>query len=161
MGGTIHALADEHDGAVSFGDPAGYFRALGDAAGGTSVLPAVDRRAPVARRWVLLGPGRPEACELVEAEDALVKAEVLNEMCRLFTGDAPDVRAELSEAWQGVLFAQFHDALGGTCTDRATRAVHALLVSGAARAEQVAARAMHRPAEHVDPGSTAPRRPKA
>ena len=23
-------------------------------------------------------------------------------------------------AWEGVLFAQFHDALGGTCTDRAT-----------------------------------------
>ncbi len=77
-------------------------------------------------------------------------AESLTELCRLCTGEAADVRRELSDAWEGVLFAQFHDALGGTCTDRATQAVHALLVSGAARAEQVAVRAVHRLAEQVD-----------
>ena len=84
------------------------------------------------------------------AEDALVAAEAFTEMCRLLTGDAPDVRHELAAAWEGVLFAQFHDALGGTCTDGATEAVRALLVSGAARAEQVAVRALHRVAEQVD-----------
>ncbi len=145
---TIHVLADEHDGAVSFGDPAGYFRALDDAPGGTSALPTVTGEL----QWHAVGCYSARAdlkLANAQAEDALVKAEVLNEMCRLFTGDAPDVRAELSEAWQGVLFAQFHDALGGTCTDRATRAVQALLVSGAVRAERVAVRAMHRLAEHV------------
>ncbi len=95
-------------------------------------------------------PGPTSSSPTREAEDALVAAEALNEMCRLLTGDAPDVRRELADAWEGVLFAQFHDALGGTCTDRATAAVHALLVSGASRAERVAVRALHRVAEHVD-----------
>ncbi len=145
---TIHALSDEHGG-VGFSDPASYFRALEDAADGTNVLPTVTGELQwhavgcySARSDLKLANGR--------AEDALIKAEILNEVCRLCTGDAPDVRRELSEAWQGVLFAQFHDALGGTCTDRATEAVHALLVSGAARADQVAVRAVHRLAEHVD-----------
>ena len=145
---TIHTLTDEHSGAVEFGDPAGYFRALEDAAERTSGLPTVTGEL----QWHAVGCYSARAdlkLANAQAEDALVKAEVLNEMCRLFTGDAPDVRRELSEAWQGVLFAQFHDALGGTCTDRATEAVHALLVSGAARAERVAVRAVHRVAEHV------------
>ena len=146
---TIHALADEHGGAVAFGDPASYFRALDHAPGSTRELPTVSGELQwhavgcySARADLKLANGR--------AEDALGGAEILNEICRLLTGNAPDVRRELSEAWQGVLFAQFHDALGGTCTDRATEAVHGLLVSGAVRAERVATQAMHRLAEHVD-----------
>jgi len=144
---TVHALSSEHGGAVDFGDPAAYFDVLDGAASGT--LPVVNGELQwhavgcySARADLKLANGR--------AEDALVAAEVFNEMCRLLTGDAPDVRRELSEAWQGVLFAQFHDALGGTCTDRATEAAYALLVSGASRADQVAVRALHRVAEHVD-----------
>ena len=77
-------------------------------------------------------------------------------------GDAPDVRRELSDAWQGVLFAQFHDALGGTCTDRATEAVHALLVSGASQggAGGGARRCTGWPSTST-PGSRAPSRPRA
>ncbi len=144
---TVHALSAESGGAVAFGDPTTYFEALGDEA--RRALPVVDGELQwhavgcySARADLKLANGR--------AEDALVAAEVLNEMCRLLTGDAPDVRPELADAWEGVLFAQFHDALGGTCTDRATEAVHALLVSGASRAERVAVRALHRLTEHVD-----------
>ena len=144
---TVHALSAERGGTVAFGDPATYFEALGDEA--RRGLPVVEGEL----QWHAVGCYSARA-DLKQAngkaEDALVAAEALNEMCRLLTGDAPDVRRELADAWEGVLFAQFHDALGGTCTDRATAAVHALLVSGASRAERVAVRALHRVAEHVD-----------
>ena len=146
---TVHALSDEHGGAVDFGDPATYFRALGDHTAGGGPLPALQGEL----QWHAIGCYSARAdlkLANARAEDALVAAEALNEVCRVLTGDAPDVRRELAEAWQGVLFAQFHDALGGTCTDRATEVVGALLVSGAARADQVAVRAVHRVAEHVD-----------
>jgi len=146
---TVHALQDEHGGAVDFGDPAGYFRALEDATEGTNALPTVTGEL----QWHAVGCYSARSdLKLANghAEDALVTAEALNEMSRLITGDGPDVCSELSEAWQGVLFAQFHDALGGTCTDRATEAVHALLVSGAARAERVGVQAVHRVVEQVD-----------
>jgi alpha-mannosidase len=146
---TGHALAAEHGGAVAFGDPEAYFEALGEAPGGIAALPAVDGEL----QWHAVGCYSARAglkLANARAEDALVAAEALTEVCRLLTGDAADVRDELADAWRGVLFAQFHDALGGTCTDGATEAVHALLVSGAVRAEQVAVRAAHRLAEQVD-----------
>ena len=144
---TVHALSAESGGTVAFGDPATYFEELGDGVRGE--LPVVEGEL----QWHAVGCYSARAdlkLANAKAEDALVAAEVLNEMSRLLTGDAPDVRRELADAWEGVLFAQFHDALGGTCTDRATAAVHALLVSGASRAERVAVRALHRVAEHVD-----------
>ncbi len=146
---TVHDLAGASGGAVDFGDPVGYFTALDAAAGRGASLPTVEGEL----QWHAVGCYSARAdlkLANARAEDALVAAECLTELCRLFTGGAADVRRELSEAWEGVLFAQFHDALGGTCTDRATQAVHALLVSGAARAEQVAVRAVHRLAEQVD-----------
>jgi len=146
---TIRALSDEGGGTVGFGDPAGYFDALAGTTDGFTTLPPVTGEL----QWHAVGCYSARAdlkLANARAEDALVGAETLNEVCRLFTGEAPDVRGELSEAWQGVLFAQFHDALGGTCTDRASEGVHALLVSGAARAGRVAVRAVHRLVEHVD-----------
>ncbi len=146
---TVHALAAEYEGAVAFGDPAAYFEALEGMPGVLDALPVVDGEL----QWHAVGCYSVHAdlkLANARAEDALVAAESFTEMCRLLTGDGPDVRAELAAAWEGVLFAQFHDALGGTCTDGATEAVRALLVSGAARAEQVAVRALHRVAEQVD-----------
>ena len=147
---TIHALADEHDGAVSFGDPAGYFRALDDAPGGTSALPTVTGEL----QWHAVGCYSARAdlkLANAEAEDAVVECAVLNQTCRLSPADYLMRRCR-SRARPGrlVLFAQFHDALGGTVQfHRATRAVQALLVGGAVRVERVAVRAMHRLAEHV------------
>ncbi len=146
---TIHALSAEQAGAVAFADPAGYFAALEAVPDGMAALPRVDGEL----QWHAVGCYSARAdlkLANARAEDALSAAETLTEVCRQLTGDADDVRREIGEAWQGVLFAQFHDALGGTCTDRATEAVHALLVSGASRAEQVAVRAVHRLAEQVD-----------
>ena len=146
---TVHALAAEYEGAVEFGDPAAYFEHLARTPGVLEALPVVDGEL----QWHAVGCYSVHAdlklCN-ARAEDALVSAEAFTEMCRLLTGDGPDVRPELAAAWEGVLFAQFHDALGGTCTDGATEAVRALLVSGAVRAEQVAVRALHRVAEQVD-----------
>ncbi len=146
---TVHALAVEHEGAVAFGDPAVYFETLDGAPGAMDALPVVDGEL----QWHAVGCYSTHAdlkLANARAEDALIAAEAFTEMCRLLTGDAPDVRRELAAAWEGVLFAQFHDALGGTCTDRATEAVLALLVSGEVRAEQLAMRALHRLAEQVD-----------
>ena len=146
---TVHALAAEHGGAVAFGDPAEYFETIEGAPGLLDALPVVEGEL----QWHAVGCYSVHAdlkLANARAEDALVAAEAFTEMCRLLTGDAPDVRHELAAAWEGVLFAQFHDALGGTCTDGATEAVRALLVSGAARAEQVTVRALHRVAEKVD-----------
>ena len=146
---TVHALAAEHGGAVAFGDPEAYFEALEGTPGLVDALPVVEGEL----QWHAVGCYSVHAdlkLANARAEDALVAAEAFTEMCRLLTGDAPDVRQELAAAWEGVLFAQFHDALGGTCTDGATDAVRALLVSGAARAEQLAVRAVHRVAEQVD-----------
>ena len=82
---TIHALADEHGGAVAFGDPASYFRALEHAPGGARELPTVSGELQwhavgcySARADLKLANGR--------AEDALGGAEILNEVCRLLTG---------------------------------------------------------------------------
>ena len=146
---TVHALAAEDGGAVAFGDPAAYFEILEGSPGLLDALPVVEGEL----QWHAVGCYSVHAdlkLANTRAEDALVAAEAFTEMCRLLTGDAPDVRLELAAAWEGVLFAQFHDALGGTCTDGATEAVRALLVSGAARAEQLAVRALHRLAEQVD-----------
>ncbi len=155
---TIDALSAESEGAVAFGDPATYFRALekattdqhGEGEGhGEADLSEVTGELQwhaVGCYSVRAGLKRANA----SAEDALGTAETLNQMCRLLTGEAPDERRELAEAWRGVLFAQFHDALGGTCTDSANDAVEALLVSARSRAERVAVRAAHRVAEHVD-----------
>ncbi len=146
---TVHALTSEHGGSVAFGDPAAYFDALAAATAAGAALPTVEGEL----QWHAVGCYSARAglkAANARAEDALVAAETLNEMCRLLTGEAPDVRAELAAAWQDTLFAQFHDALGGTCTDHATDAVAALLVSARSRAEQVAVRATHRVAEVVD-----------
>lgn len=141
---TVHALATEYDNEVGFGDPVAYFDSLE-----TAELPVVTGEL----QWHAVGcySARADLKQAnARAEDALATAETMNQLCRLLTGDARDERDELAAAWQGVLFAQFHDALGGTCTDRATEAVRDLLVSARVRGETIAVRAAHRVAERVD-----------
>ena len=50
------------------------------------------------------------------AERALVEAEWMASIAELATGQPMSVNAELEAAWSRVLFNQFHDSLGGTCT---------------------------------------------
>jgi alpha-mannosidase len=52
----------------------------------------------------------------VQAERALVEAERLAALAELATGQRLQVNEDLASAWARVLFNQFHDSLGGTCT---------------------------------------------
>ena len=51
-----------------------------------------------------------------QAERALVEAERLAALAELATGQRLKVNEDLASAWARVLFNQFHDSLGGTCT---------------------------------------------
>ena len=51
-----------------------------------------------------------------QAERALVEAERMAALAELATGRPMNVNEELASAWARVLFNQFHDSLGGTCT---------------------------------------------
>jgi alpha-mannosidase len=51
-----------------------------------------------------------------KAERALVEAERLAALAEQTTGQALNVNKALASAWTRVLFNQFHDSLGGTCT---------------------------------------------
>jgi alpha-mannosidase len=51
-----------------------------------------------------------------QTERALVEAEQMASLAELATGRTMNVNEELSSAWARVLFNQFHDSLGGTCT---------------------------------------------
>jgi alpha-mannosidase len=51
-----------------------------------------------------------------QAERALVEAERTAATAELATGQPMNVNGQLEAAWERVLFNQFHDSLGGTCT---------------------------------------------
>jgi alpha-mannosidase len=147
---TIRDLSMSSEGSVAFSSPPTYFEALReDLARGQAELPRVTGEL----QWHAVGCYSVRASlkrANARAEDALVTAEKMAELCRALTGGMVDVRAELAEAWRGVLFAQFHDALGGTCTDPANVVVEQSLASAEARADRVATLAAHRVVEAVD-----------
>ena len=53
------------------------------------------------------------------AEHQLVAAESLAALCAIVTGTDLDAQSQIRSAWLRVLFNQFHDTLGGTCTEEA------------------------------------------
>ncbi len=147
---TIRDLSTTSNGSVAFSSPVSYFEALGEAvARGDANLPSVVGEL----QWHAVGCYSARATLKrgnARAEDALVAGEKLAELCRVFTGRTLDVQEQLADAWRGVLFAQFHDALGGTTTDPATIAVEQLLTAAESRAEQVATLATHSIVEQID-----------
>ncbi len=148
--GTIRELSITSSGSVTFSGPAAYFEALREAvARGDVELPSVTGEL----QWHAVGCYSARASLKrgnARAEDALVAAEKMGELCRALTGRTLDVQDELAEAWRGVLFAQFHDALGGTTSDPATIAVEQWLASAESRADRVATLAAHSIVEAVD-----------
>jgi alpha-mannosidase len=148
--GTIRDLSTTSAGSIGFSGPVAYFEALrGAVAAGNAVLPRVTGEL----QWHAVGcysARAPLKRGNARAEDALVMAEKMAEMCRALTGRTLDVQEELAEAWRGVLFAQFHDALGGTTSDPATIAVEQLLASAESRADRVTTLATHSIVESVD-----------
>ncbi len=147
---TIGDLSATSGGSIAFSSPVAYFDALGEAvAGGDADLPPVAGEL----QWHAVGCYSARASLKrgnARAEDALITAEKMAELCRALTGHSFDVQGELAEAWRGVLFAQFHDALGGTTTDPATTAVEQLLTSAESRADRLVTLAAHRMVESVD-----------
>jgi alpha-mannosidase len=148
--GTIRDLSTTSAGSITFSGPVAYFEALcGAVAHGDAALPRVTGEL----QWHAVGCYSARASLKrgnARAEDALVMAEKMAELCRALTGRTLDVQEELAEAWRGVLFAQFHDALGGTTSDPATIAVEQLLASAESRADRVATLAAHSIVESVD-----------
>ena len=141
--GTIRDLSTTSAGSITFSGPVAYFEDLrGAVARGDADLPSVTGEL----QWHAVGCYSARASLKrgnARAEDALVAAEKMAELCRALTGRGRDVQEELAEAWRGVLFAQFHDALGGTTTDPATSAVEQLLTAAESRADRLATLAAH------------------
>ena len=147
---TIRDLSVTSSGSVTFSGPVAYFEALREAvASGDLHLPSVTGEL----QWHAVGCYSARASLKrgnARAEDALVTAEKMAELCRTVTGRTLGVQEELAEAWRGVLFAQFHDALGGTTTDPATIAIEQLLAAAESRAERVTTWATHSIVEAID-----------
>ena len=83
-------------------------------------------------------------------ERALVDAERLAAMAQMVTGRPLLVHDQLVGAWQRVLFNQFHDSLGGTCTAEAHDALRELYGHALAIADEVTAKATQAIAARVD-----------
>jgi len=147
---TVHELSTTSNGATAFSGPVRYFADLRAALSrGEAELPLVTGEL----QWHAVGCYSARGAlkrANAAAEDALVTAEKMAGLCRALTGRTLDVQGELADAWRGVLFAQFHDALGGTCTDAATVSVERWLSSARSRAEHVTTLAAHCIVESVD-----------
>jgi alpha-mannosidase len=133
---AVDTLTAETSGALGYSSPSRYFDALASADAASDDAkerPVVD--GELNRHAVGCYSAHPPVKRAnSEAEVALSTAERIAELCRLVTGRDLDAAPSLAEAWRHVLFAQFHDALGGTCTEPAFEAVermqaHALMVA--------------------------------
>ena len=124
-----------HD--VVFSTPDAYFATAAAATGSLPVvrgdlhLHAVGCYSAVA--WIKAANAR--------AEEGLVVAEKLAAAAAWHTGRSLGLESELRKAWQRVLFNQFHDTLGGTCTEQAFESVASFYGEALSVAEEVTTRA--------------------
>lgn len=141
---TIDELAASTGGEVAFSSPAAYFATLEQV-----TLPVVEGEL----QWHAVGcysSGAELKHAAAAAEVALLTAERTAVLCEALTGHAVTTSDELTGAWRDLLFSQFHDALGGTCTEEATADVLRLLAATHAAADRVTTRAAHALAQQVD-----------
>ena len=85
-----------------------------------------------------------------QAERALVEAEQMAALAELATGRPMNVNEELSSAWARVLFNQFHDSLGGTCTAEVHDQLREFYGYALAIADDVATRATQLTSTNID-----------
>ncbi len=116
----IHAAAEEGLplASVTVATPGAFFRALREQSGN---LPTVcEDFAPVDDRFAdLRGTYSNRTRHKIvnrKAEAALLAAEAWNALAVEF--GSLDFRSELEKLWQRLLFSQFHDTMGGSCTDQ-------------------------------------------
>jgi alpha-mannosidase len=141
---TIHEITAHEDGRVRLDSAEDYFART--AAGG---LPRVVGEL----QWHAVGcySARAEVKRKHSAaEQALIVAEKMERICRLATGDERQGAEPLGRAWRSLLFSQFHDALGGTCTERANEGIDFKVAEARAMADRTTTLALHRLARHVD-----------
>jgi alpha-mannosidase len=144
----IHELSEESGGEVGLSDPATYFADLA-ASSDLGSLPLVEGEL----QWHSVGcyTSHGEIKRLnARAEQALLSAEKLSVLCHWLTGVDLAVQHEIEEAWKSVLFGQFHDSLGGTCTERAFEGVLPMFGQAIAVADRIATRATHAIVQRVD-----------
>lgn len=142
--GTVHELADTTGGQVRFGGPEAYFAELDEA-----VLPVVAGEL----QWHAVGCYSARAAVKQAnaiAEQALASAERMASMCFALTGRDLEVNNQLAGAWRSLLFSQFHDALGGTCTDSANDGIDLFVAEARAVADRITTLASHALAQCVD-----------
>ncbi len=143
---AIDSLIAEHGTAVGYSDPAQYFAAMS---------PHLDS-LPVVRgdlHWHAVGcysAYQRAKHANARAERALMTAEILAELCRLATGADHSVGPAIETAWKAVLFNQFHDALGGTCTRAAYESLDPMVDGALASADRLATMATHSIVQQID-----------
>jgi alpha-mannosidase len=109
----VRLLRDEAGLGVTFGDPARYFGTFSNRRG--AGIPEVegDLHMHAVGCYSVVSSMKADNAR---AESALVAAEKLAALSSLLSGEVLDVGRALETAWRHVLFNQFHDSLGGTCT---------------------------------------------
>ena len=98
---TIRDLSTTSNGSVTFSGPVAYFEALREAVAHGGRGSTVGRRGS---SWHTVGCYSARASLKrgnARAEDALVTAEKMAELCRALTGRNLGVQEELAEAWRG------------------------------------------------------------
>jgi alpha-mannosidase len=114
----VRLLRDEAGLGVTFGDPERYFGTFSDRRGAGIGIPEVegDLHMHAVGCYSVVSSIKADNAR---AESALVAAEKLAALSSLLSGEVLDVGRALETAWRHVLFNQFHDSLGGTCTPEA------------------------------------------
>lgn len=141
---TIRQLTKESGGDVRMDSPDAYFDRNAQRA-----LPEVSGDL----QWHAVGcySARVRTKQAnARAEHALVVAEKLQNMCIALTGRGVRGSRSLGRAWRGLLFSQFHDALGGTCTERSHEGIDLLVAEARAVADRVSTRALQTLAQSID-----------
>lgn len=84
-----------------------------------------------------------------KSEWQLMAAERMSYLAGKLTG-MPSVKKEMYQAWQGVMFGQFHDSLGGCSTKGAYPGLYAIYQESISRGAKVENTALQRLAQKID-----------
>jgi alpha-mannosidase len=113
---AVQRIRAQTSGEVAFGSTSSFFGQISRALAQGGTLPSVrgDLHMHAVGCYTVVAWMKREnaACEA-----ALAAAENLATVCELATGVRLDAQDTLRSAWTRVLFNQFHDSLGGTCTE--------------------------------------------
>ena len=141
---TIREICATADGRISLGGPSTYFAQLGNE-------PRPEVRGDL--QWHAVGCYSARASTKranILSEEALVVAEKMETLFRIMTGRRLDIADQLGRGWRSLLFSQFHDALGGTCTNFSTEGVDLLVSEARAIADRVCTLAIHALVQLID-----------